>query len=166
MKNALSIISILLSGLLVYVFDKIYGDSIDWQIFKSFEIGKFLSVKLSLGKILIFTGLVVLIYFVGKKLFFTKKRNYSKKQNKLKQYNNSENAEKGILLRWRVYFDSYGEPFIADLNPFCTKHNGAPIRFMQGRCPLKDCENHNNYSYDENTTRNAIESNLIDRWKT
>ena len=164
MKKALPFLAVAFSGFLVYLFDKIWGNSIDWKQFKSLKIGEFLSIEFSLGKILIFIGLCILLYFIGKKFFVKKNDYYSKKQKKLREYNSLNDETVGILLRWKVYFDRYGNPFIADLNPFCTKHDGPPIRFMHNRCPMQDCEN-NHPQYNEHAVKNAIESDLIDKWE-
>ena len=164
MKKTLPFLAVAFSGFLVYIFDKIWGNSIDWEQFKYFKIGKYLSTEISIGKILIFIGLCLLIYLIGRKFLSKDENYYSKKQNKLRKYNSSNESDVGILLRWKVYFKTNGNPFIADLNPFCTKHDGAPIRFMHNRCPMQGCEN-NQSRYDEYPLKNAIESELIDKWE-
>lgn len=161
MKKILPILAVAFSGFLVYLFDKIWGNSINWEQFK---IGKFLSIEFSLGKILIFIGLCILIYLIGKKYLIGNKDYYSKKQKKLRKYNNSNDPDVGILSRWKVYFDSYGTPSIAELNLFCTKHDEAPIRFMHNSCPIKNCEN-NHSQYNKYELKNIIESKLIDKWE-
>ena len=62
-----------------------------------------------------------------------------------------------------MYFD-YETPFISDLTPFCTKHPGPPLRFLQNRCPIDGCENSRNL-FNYHATKNIIESDLIDRWE-
>ena len=37
MKKALPFLAVAFSGFLVYLFDKIWGNSIDWEQFKSFK---------------------------------------------------------------------------------------------------------------------------------
>ena len=77
--------------------------------------------------------------------------------------NNETDPQTGILFRWGVFFD-YDTPFISDLTAFCTKHPGAPIRFIDNSCPVRDCENHRN-RIDLYQVKNIIESELIDKWR-
>jgi len=163
MKKALPFLAVAFSGFLVYLFDKIWGNSIDWEQFKSFKIGQFLTKNITVGQILIFIALFIALYLIGKRFLIGKNQYYNRKQQKLRNYNNSNIQEAGILMRWQVYFDSYGNPFIADLNAFCTKHDGPPIRFIHNRCPIQGCENSHN-RFDEDGMKNAIESDLIDKY--
>jgi|SRR5690554_2695122 len=163
MKKALPFLAVAFSGFLVYLFDKIWGNSIDWENFKSVKIGEFLSKQISILQILIFLIIAFVIILIGRRFLKDKKQFYSKKQSKLREYNKTEIAENGILLRWGVFFD-YETPFISDLTAFCTKHGGAPIRFIHNRCPVQGCEN-NRIEFNEYGVKNAIESDLIDRWE-
>jgi hypothetical protein len=163
MKKALPFLAVAFSGFLVYLFDKIWGNSIDWTKVKSIKFGEFLTKEIELYQIFIFILLSVLIYIIGKKIIGNKKQYYSKKQQKLRAFNNSVIQEPNILMRWKVYFD-YDTPFIADLTPFCQKHEGPPIRFIHNSCPVKNCEN-SRINFNEMAMKNAIESDLIDRWE-
>lgn len=163
MKKILPFLAVAFSGFLVYLFDKIWGSSINWENFKSFKIGELLAFKVSLFQILIFLFVTVNIYYFGNKFLANKNEYYSKKQKKLREFNKTEIAEAGILLRWGVYFDNE-TPFISELTAFCTKHIGPPIRFIQNRCPVKDCENSQN-QFNEYAMKNFIESDLIEKWE-
>src|SRR5690625_834386 len=110
MRKALPFFAVAFSGFLVYLFDKIWGDSIDWREFKSFKVGKYLSTEISIGNFLIFTGLCLLIFMIGRKFISKSESYYSKKQNKLRGYNSSNESNLGILLRWKVYFKTNGNP--------------------------------------------------------
>ncbi len=110
-----------------------------------------------------FVIVAVLIYLVGRRFIKKKEQYYSKKQQLLRQFNKTEITESGILLRWNVYFD-YETPFIADLTAFCTRHDGPPLRFIHNHCPVSGCENSRN-TLNEYALKNAIESDLIDRWE-
>lgn len=87
---------------------------------------------------------------------------YTSKQQQLREFNRITDAESGILFRWGVYFD-YDKPFISDLEAFCTKHEGAPIRFVGNSCPTYNCENHRK-EINYHLVKNHIESILIDNW--
>ena len=67
------------------------------------------------------------------------------------------------MFRWGVFFD-HNKPFISGLEAFCTRHDGAPIRFVRNCCPVQGCEN-SRQSIDMNLVKNHIESILIDDWE-
>lgn len=164
MKKALPFLAVAFSGFLVYLFDKIWGSSINWEKVKSVKIGNWISTEFSfrLYELLLFIILVIIIYFLGKK-YINKDSYYSKKQKKLRQFNNLIDNKTNILLRWSVYFD-YDKPFISDLDAFCKKHDGPPLRFVGRNCPRRDCDN-NRINIDKYMVKNQIESDLIDRWE-
>ena len=163
MKKALPFLAVAFSGFLVYIFDKIWGNSIDWKQVKSIKFGEFITKEIELYQIFIFIILSVIIYVIGKKFVNNKKQYYSKKQQKLRKFNSSTIEEADILMRWRVWFD-YETPLIADLTPFCKKHIGSPIRFINNSCPDPNCEN-SRIKFNEYTMKNVIESDLIDTWE-
>ena len=163
MKKALPFLAVAFSGFLVYLFDKIWGSSIDWAKVKSIKFGELLTKEIEIYQILIFILFALVIYSIGKKFIADKKQYYSKKQRKLRAFNNSLIRENNILMRWKVYFD-YDTPFIADLTPFCQNHDGPPIRFIRNNCPVPGCEN-SRIDFNGPGMKNAIESDLIDRWE-
>lgn len=163
MKNILSLFAVAFSGFLVYLFDKIWGDSIDWEKVKSIKIGEFLTAQVSTYQILIFLVFTVTIFTIGRKLIDKKSHFYSKKQRKLKEFNKTEIQQEGIILRWGVFFD-FDKPYIADLTTFCTRHEGPPLRYIHDRCPVEGCVNSRNI-FNEYALKNAIESELIDKWE-
>ena len=114
---------------------------------------------------------VRIIYVIGGLILFlilkslTKKKSksyYSNKQQKLREFNKTTDQDTGIMFRWGVYFD-YDKPFISDLEAYCTKHEGSPIRFVGNSCPLNNCENHRQ-NINLHFVKNHIESVLIDNW--
>lgn len=114
----------------------------------------------------IYVILSLLIYWIFKTLLRQKPKEkpyYSNKQKQLRSINKMSDSENGILFRWGVYFD-YETPFLADLTPYCTKHEGAPIRFIDNRCPVNGCSN-SYRSIDIYALKNFIESDLIDKWE-
>ena len=105
---------------------------------------------------------IVIIYIIGRKIFNKKDSYHTKKQEKLREFNKTTHPNTGIQFKWEVYFN-FDTPFIDDLTAFCTKHEGPPIRFVNDRCPIQDCEN-SRKRIDTEAVKNIIESNLIDRW--
>lgn len=162
-KKILAFLAVALSGFLVYLFDKIWGNSIDWDKVREVKIGKWISTEFKLYEIISFLVIALLIYLLGKKLLTKEKGFYTKKQKQLRLDNNETDPQTGILFRWGVFFN-YDTPFISDLTAFCTKHSGAPIRFIDNSCPVRDCDNHRN-RIDIFQVKNIIESGLIDKWE-
>lgn len=104
-----------------------------------------------------------ILSWIYKKLFKKTDDYYNSKQKKLRKFDNTLDQNRGILHRWRVYFNN-DTPFIADLTAFCTKHGPTPIRFINYRCPMQGCENEK-YTIDNYVVKNFIESDLIERWE-
>lgn len=121
-------------------------------------------LALKIGVIYVLASLVSywILSWIYKKLFKKTDSYYNDKQKKLREFNNTLDQNTGILFRWGVYFN-YETPFIADLTPFCTKHGGTPLRFINSRCPVQGCENERQ-TIDNYIVKNIIESELIDRW--
>jgi hypothetical protein len=163
MKKALPFLAVAFSGFFVYIFDKIWGNSIDWTKVKSIKISEFLTKEIEFYQIIIFVILALIIYLIGKKFVGNKRKDYSKKQIKLMTFNNYIIEEPNILMRWKVSFLN-DTPFITNLTAFCQKHEGAPIRFIHNYCPVQDCEN-KRIVFNELVIKNEIESDLIDRWE-
>jgi hypothetical protein len=135
MKKALPFLAVAFSGFFVYIFDKIWGNSIDWTKVKSIKISEFLTKEIEFYQIIIF----------------------------VMTFNNYIIEEPNILMRWKVSFLN-DTPFITNLTAFCQKHEGAPIRFIHNYCPVQDCEN-KRIVFNELVIKNEIESDLIDRWE-
>lgn len=161
-KKYLGILAVALSGIGVYLFDKIWGDQINWEEFRKVDFGEFLATPITISEILIFFMLSVIIYLILRK-FLKSDSIYSEKQNKLRKYDNTKDNQTDILFRWGVYFDYSGNPFISDLEAFCDKPPGPPIRFINNRCPDVNCQN-SRQSINLCGVKNYIESDLIDRW--
>jgi hypothetical protein len=113
-------------------------------------------------KVIYVIGVIVLFYVVKR---LTRKKSesyYNTKQQKLRTFNKLTDPNSGIMFRWGVYFD-YDKPFISDLEAFCTKHEGAPMRFVRSYCPVNGCQN-SRQGIDFNLVKNHIESILINEW--
>lgn len=166
MKKVLPFLAVAFSGFLVYLFDKIWGNSINWEKVKTVKIGEWLSTEISFKVygLLLFIILSILVYLIARR-FLKSDSYYDKKQEKLRKFNNLTDSQSGILFRWTVFFNFNNTPAIADLTPFCTKHAGPPMRFVNNRCPIGSCENSYN-RIDLHLVKNHIESDLINRWET
>ena len=112
---------------------------------------------------IVYVLIALLLTFILIRVFRRKKGYYSKAQNKLRKFNKSQDPETGILYKWKVYFKSNGDPFISDLEFYCTKHDDVPIRFIRNNCPINGCEN-SRVRLDEYGTKNHIESIVINEW--
>jgi hypothetical protein len=163
MKKIIPFLAVAFSGFLVYIFDKVWGNSIEWAKVKTFNVGTLLNTDISFKvyHLLLFLIFIGVIYLVKSR--FKEKPFYSGKQQKLRKYDEQIDNENEILFRWTVFFD-YNTPFIADLEAFCLKHNDPPIRFVGGRCPHFGCQNGRDRINDY-LVKNQIESVLIDRWR-
>lgn len=116
--------------------------------------------NLKVRVVYVFLGLIVILIV---RHFFKERGIYSRKENRLRKFNNMAIEKHDILLRWGVYFELDGTPFISDPTPFCAKHQ-PPIRFVNGTCPIRDCENSKQKLYGY-AVKNHIESMLIDKWE-
>ena len=163
MKNSILFFSVAFSGFLVYLFDKIWGSSIDWTKIKTEKFGEFLTRKINVYQLLIFVIIAILIFLIGKQFIKPKKQFYSKRQRLLRKFNKTIVEDSNILLRWNVYFD-INTPFITDLIPYCNKHGEPPLRFIHNHCPVDGCEN-SRIRFNESEVKNAIESELIHKWE-
>ena len=163
MKKIPSAAAVVLSGIFLYIFEKIWGNSIHWEKIREVRIGKILARQFTVLEILIFIALTVIFYFVGALFYKRVKSRYLRKQRTLMKYKRLDMLQKGIMFRWRISFDPNNEPYIEDLQAFCTKHK-PPIRLIDNVCPVVGCEN-NKLEIDVAKTRNVIESNLINRWE-
>ena len=163
MKKILAATAMLLSVVVFYIFEIIWGNSINWDDLREVGVGRILTRQFTLLEILIFIALLVIFYSVGA-LFYKRVRTRDlRKQRTLMKYKRFDMLQKGIMFRWRVSFNIDNEPYIEDLQAFCTKHK-PPVRLLDNVCPEKDCENHQ-LEMDIAKTRNVIESNLINRWE-
>lgn len=162
MKKYIGVLSVSLSGIGIYLFDKIWGAQIAWDKFQEFKFGNLLSTQISILSIIIFIGLSILIYFILKRLV-QNDTIYNRKQRQLRKFDKMEDNQIGLLFRWRVHFDYDSNPYISDLETYCTKHGGPPVRFVNNRCLYQDCTN-NRQAINIHNAKNYIESDLIDRW--
>ncbi|GAB4156253.1 MAG: hypothetical protein Tsb0033_06590 [Winogradskyella sp.] len=151
------VIAVGILGVLSLIYAKIISVSDDITFSEAYE--RIFEIKIRL--IYVVGGIFLFLLF--KRIFTKKKGYYSSKQKKLREFNKTTDPNTDIMFRWGVYFD-YDTPFISDLTAFCTKHEGPPIRFVNDRCTLRDCENHRN-RIDLHMVKNLIESDLIDRWE-
>jgi len=163
MKKLLLLAAVVLSGIFLYIFDRIWGDLMNWDKIREVPVGKLLAKQFTVLEILIFIALLVILYVVGALVYKRVNTRHLRKQRALMKYKRYNMLQKGIMFRWRVCFDHNNEPFIEDLQAFCTKHK-PPVRFIDNVCPSAGCANHK-LEIDVAKTRNVIESNLINRWE-
>jgi len=107
--------------------------------------------------------IAVIIAYILFKIFKSKKSRYSKKQRKLRDFNKSLDNEQGLLFKWVVYFKSNGNPFITDLEIFCTEHGEVPIRFVENNCSINGCKN-SRLNIDTYKTENHVDSIVVNEW--
>lgn len=106
----------------------------------------------------------ILLFVIIKRL--TKKKNdsyYSAKQQKLRNFNKFTDSTTEVLFRWNVFFN-YNKPCISDLEAYCTKHDGSPLRFINNCCSVSDCVN-SKIGVHFDIVKNHVESILIDKWE-
>lgn len=148
-------------GLSLIVYTKIESISKEITFAESLKI--ILDIKISvvyvIGIILVF----LILNSIIKKFFKSKNSYYSKKQKKLREFNKIADIEMGLLYKWNVYFEQNGTPFIADLTGFCTKHGKAPLKLINNKCPIRDCDNYR-INLDESLAKNHIESLILNDW--
>lgn len=151
------IISWLIIGLITLIILNIKS-SYDNESLKK-TIYNLINLKVKISYILIGILIVYIIY----KIFRSRKSGHSRSQKKIKEFNKSIDNEKGLLLKWVVYFRSNGNPFITDLETFCTKHGEVPIRFLDNNCSVRGCEN-SGMNLDTYKTKNHLESIVVHEW--
>lgn len=125
--------------------------------------------RISVLQILLGITLILFLYFILKEIgkpieAKSKSSIYNAKQTILRSLNKSEYPNEGVLFRWQVFFDFSGNPFIDELDAYCTKHGSIPLRFIGSSCSVRDCPN-NQRQVDFNVTKNQLESELIDKWE-
>jgi hypothetical protein len=162
------------SGFGVYLFDKLIGQHINWDLINKIPILKWLTIRVSLYQILIFIIIFILL-FIFIKIFWerTKIISYDKDKKKLLAYNQKEIGD--LLWKWVVYFDLNGKPKIDKLWPYCTKHDNVPYKmtysiFSNGyKCPINGCESwvKENTIYGTNIShiKNIVESYVEKEWE-
>ncbi|MFD1873319.1 hypothetical protein [Hymenobacter bucti] len=125
--------------------------------------------RVSVLQILLGITVILFLYFVireiGKPIESNGKASiYNDKQTILMRLNKVEYPNEGVLFRWQVFFDFNGNPFIDELDAYCTKHGSTPLRFIDNSCSVRDCSN-SQRQVDFNATKNQLESELIDKWE-
>jgi hypothetical protein len=136
------------------------------SIFNNISIGQSFERVFNLKIRIVYLIAFWVLYNLTVKLIKNGNKNkYSDKKRKaLQAFNRIENKDLDIIFTWKVHFD--GEtPFIVNLTAFCTKHDGAPIRFINEKCPIGGCKNNSEERrLDMSLVENYIESQLIDHW--
>lgn len=136
------------------------------SVFNNISIGQSLKNIFDIKIRLIYIVGILIFYYFGAKIMVVRGRDkYAERKRKiLQEFNRMENNASGMLFMWKVHFDG-DTPFISDLTAFCTNHKGAPIRFMNEKCPVKGCKNNPEEDrFDLLRVENYIESQLIERW--
>jgi hypothetical protein len=163
MKKFIGITAIALSGIGIYLFNRLGAHNLVWEKLQGSALEKLLFSQVSVLSILVFIVLLVFFYLLLKP--FTRMETfYSKKQRKLKKMNSSNDQKSGILYRWAVNFEWTGRPILSDLEIFCTRHGNTPQKFTENRCPIPDCINHNQ-AVNVKFIHNHWESHLVDQWE-
>ena len=125
--------------------------------------------RISVLQILLGITIILFLYFVIREIakpIESKGKNsiYNDRQTILRRLNKVEYPNDGVLFRWQVFFDFSGNPFIDELDAYCTKHGSIPLRFIGNACSVRDCSN-SQRQVDFDATKNQLESELIDRWE-
>jgi hypothetical protein len=163
MKKYLGIFAVVLSGTGAYFLEWTWGKEINLEFLQDSQLGAFLSRQISILSIIIFVLLSVIIFLLLRPLLRVETF-YSRKQKKLRKMDHSDDQKNGLLYRWKVDFEWTGKPFISDLEIFCTKH-GTPRRFVEDRCPVPDCINHNQ-AVNMKFIHNHWDSYLVRQWES
>lgn len=177
MKKLWSVISwilnFLLSGIGLFIYEKIGGNKIQLGNIVILNLGSFFkkTITFSYFEIIVFLILFIVFYFLIR-LVKSKFRDSSddSKRDKIKLINKIELKE-GLLFRWNVFFGSDDRPHITDLTPYCTKHENAPVKMTNGtvwgvkyECSYSNCKS--KLSFDEfSKAKNMIESDLIQKYE-
>jgi hypothetical protein len=163
MKKYIGIFSIILSGAGAYFLEKNWSNEIDWKKLNDSQIGAILTKQIPVLSILVFLLLSLIIYLLLRPLL-QMETFYSRKQKKLRKMNHSDDQKNGLLYRWKVDFEWTGKPSISDLEIFCTRHGNSPQKFVENRCPVPDCINHNQ-AVNSKFIHNHWESHLVNQWE-
>lgn len=163
MKKYIGIITIILAGAGAYFLEKNWSNEIDWEKLNDTQIGAVLTKQIPVLSILVFLILSLIFYLLLKPLF-QRETFYSRKQKKLRKMDHSDDQKNGLLYRWKVDFEWTGKPFISNLEIFCTKHGNTPRKFVENRCPVPDCINHNQ-AVNQKFIHKHWESHLINHWE-
>lgn len=163
MKKYIGIITIALSGAGAYFLERNWGQEIDMELLQDSQFGVVLTRQVSVLSILVFLVLSVIIYLLLRPLMHMETF-YSRKQKKLRKIDHSDDPKSGLLYKWKVDFEWTGKPFVTDLEIFCTKHGNMPQKFIENRCPVPDCINHNQ-AVNQKFIHNHWDSYLIRQWE-
>lgn len=155
------IIASAIIGLFLIIYTKI--ESVSKEISFNESLKKILYIKLSVVYVIGFLLLLLILKSIFQKMFFSTSKE-TKKQKRLREFNKSLDKELGLMYKWRVYFKQGGMPSIIDFTGFCTKHGDAPLKLVNGNCPIRDCSNHR-INLNEYLTENYIESLVIHEWE-
>ncbi len=153
-NSVIIILSTLASGIGVYLFDKIWGQYINW---KNINFFGWLSIQVEIYKIILFLicffVLLLIFYHFGKgkeakRLKAIQQANAFKQQisterrNILKKFNQSQIDY--INWKFSVNFDGNNRPYITDLMPYCVRHD-PQMRMNESIggifCGINNCDN-------------------------
>jgi hypothetical protein len=173
MKKLQPWILTLISGFAVYVFDKIWGNRIPWQELNNIPVIEWLNIKLALYQVLLFILIFIVLYFIVKKFKKSRDNNdsiYTKKQNQLLNYNSQ--IIDNILWKWDIYFEYNNRPKLANLQPYCKRHE-PPMKMSPNSltsnfcCPMCNSEIATSDFYTPNYRKyeQYIQSHLENEWE-
>ena len=174
-KYLLAFLSVLLSGFLIYAFDKIWGDKINWANYRNVDFGNFLflqvNVPVRVVYVIIFIALLYPAFLLLRLLLKKNEKgnNIQAKKARTKEFNTYRSPEKKLYFSWNVYFDYLSTPKIDHLTPFCTRHGEPPLKLIIGGrsngvsqyvCTVPNCKTHISAEELKNT-EHYLESILV-----
>ena len=176
MKKLQQLFLTLISGFAVYVFDKIWGEKINWQAVGDIPLLDLLNYKLAVYQVILF-GLFFLISYLILRLVKKKSTSrdtiYSRKEERLRKYNTDEIG--GMLWKWDVFFDAGGNPHVKNLHPYCMKHGETPIKMASDglsnnlMCKMPDCDQYiptsDYYSPNYTSILQYVQSHVEKQWE-
>jgi len=163
MKKYIGIFAITLSALGAYFLEMNWRQEIDPALLQDSQLGVVLTRQVSVLSILVFAVLSVIIYLLLKPLL-QRETFYSRKQKKIRKIDHSDDPKSGLHYKWKVDFEWTGKPFVTNLEIFCTKHGNTPQKFVENRCPVPDCINHNQ-AVNRKFIHNHWDSYLVRQWE-
>ena len=159
-SKVISVIIVAILGLIYAKITSIY----DNETFKN-SILKVLHFKIELLYIFIVVVTFWILIWLIKMIFSSKKGINVNDYNKKKLYNVNKIIDKnaGVIIKWKVHFDNHEQPFVSDVNCFCTLHGNVPMKFIWNKCPNQDCKNFDK-EINEYALINMAESIVLDEW--
>jgi hypothetical protein len=155
------VISVGILGIISLLFTQIL--SITENLSFDESLNKVLNLKL---KIIYIIGSIIIFWilkFIYNKVFNKNKNYYTKTQKQLLEFRSMRDNQQNLAFRWNTYFKDNGNPFISDLEIYCTNHGEMPIKFLGNNCQVNNCKN-SDININEYAAENYIESEVQHYW--